>query len=315
MKLNSKFLLATLLVSVMGIFSINVVATSSSTLNIIGSTTVLPIAQRASELFMQAYPNYSVTIKGGGSSVGITSLINGTCDIADASRPMQDEEVKMAQEKGVNPVEFAIAKDGIAMIVHPSNPQGLLTFEQIANIYTDPKISNWKALGGPDRRLVVVSRDTTSGTYESFLEMVIQEVKGKGARLRPDTIYVGSNAEMAETVAGTEGAIGYIGMGYLSGGLKTVRVSAKGETYTSPTLRKVREGVYPISRSLYMYIDGKKTNDGWEPTKPIIAKWLDFIYSYTGQCVVKEQGYVPLYHTKPSFCEFLFKKLKAKYLG
>ncbi len=315
MKLNSKFLLAILLVSLMSIFSINVIATSSDELNIVGSTTVLPIAQRASELFMKAYPDYSVTIKGGGSSVGITSLINGTCDIADASRPIRQEEVEMAEERGVNPVQFAIAKDGIAMVVHPSNPVEKLTFEQIAKIYTDPKIVNWKALGGPDRRLVVVSRDTTSGTYGSFLEMVIKEVEGKGARLRPDTIFVGSNAEMAETVAGAEGALGYIGMGYLSEELKVTRVSAKGETYISATLRNVREGIYPISRSLYMYIDGEKANGQWEPTKPIIAEWLDFIYSYTGQCVVKEQGYISLYDTDNNFCKFLLKKLGAKYLG
>lgn len=314
MKLNSKFLLAILLVSLMSIFSINAIATSSSTLNIVGSTTVLPIAQRASELFMKAYPDYSVTIKGGGSSVGITSLINGTCDIANASRPMRDEEVKMAEEKGVNPVEFAIAKDGIAVVVHPSNPVEKLTFEQIAKIYTDPKIVNWKALGDPDRRLVVVSRDPTTGTGGSFLEMVIEEVEGKGARLRPDTIFVGSNAEMAETVSGAEGAIGYIGMGYLGEGLKVTRVSTKGETYISANLRNVREGIYPISRSLYMYIDGEKTSGQWEPTKPIIAKWLDFIYSYTGQCVVKEQGYISLYDTDDNFCEFLFEKLGAKYL-
>lgn len=315
MKFNNKLILIIFLTPLIGTFSIALIGGEDNELNIVGSTTVLPIAQRALELFTKVYPDYSVTLKGGGSSVGITSLINGTTDIADASRPLKDKELNLASNKGVNPIEFAIAKDGIAIVVHPANPVEKLTFEQIAQVYTNPRINSWKHIGGPDMPLVVVSRETTSGTYGSFVDLIIEEIKGRGARLRPDIIYTGSNAEMAETLASAEGAIGYIGMGYLSGKIKAVKVSKDGDNFIKASLSTVREGTYPVSRSLYMYIDGQKTNGRWEPNKPVIATWLNFIYSYMGQCSVKELGYVSLFDVDDNLCKYLFSQYKAKYLG
>lgn len=280
-------------------------AATQGELKVEGSTTVLPIAARAAELFQVLYPDISVTIKGGGSSVGIAALINGTTDIADASRPMKDSE----KERLPTAVEHAIAKDGIAIVVHPSNSVEKLTFEQIAEIYTNPDIRNWNQVGGPNLQMVVVSRDTTAGTYGSFLEIVIEEVKGKGARLRPDLIYVGSNAEMVATVEGAEGAIGYIGIGYIKPSVKVLPVSRDGETYVQASTATVLSGSYPISRSLYMYTDGVPSQ-----TEPQ-GLWLDFIYSRTGQCTVMEQGFVPLYSIEVSTCEELFKTLGDRYIG
>jgi len=273
-------------------------------LKIEGSTTVLPIAGRAAELFQVLYPEIWVTVKGGGSSVGIASLINGTTDIANASRAMKP--VELAQLPSA--VEHAIAKDGIAIVVHPRNTIEGLTFEQIADIYTDSSLTNWRQLGGPDLPIVVVSRDTTSGTYGSFIELVIEHVKGKGAQLRPDIIYVGSNAEAVATVEGAEGAIGYIGLGYIRENLKVLPVSKDGGPYILPTIQAVLSGSYPISRDLYMYTDG--VPDQREPR----GLFIDFIYSRTGQCVVLEQGFVAFYPIDLAACEALFAALGSEFI-
>lgn len=307
MRINSKLLLVGILTLLVGIFSTTSIAVSGN-LFVKGSTTVLPIADRVAELLRsgvnsQTGINYdlNVSVAGGGSGTGIAALLNGEIDIADASRPMKDKEWKLAEESGVDPQEFVVAKDGIAIVVHPSNPVDELTIQQIADMYTG-KITNWSEVGGPNLEVVPVSRDTTSGTYGVFKELVV----GEGDRLAPDVVYTGSNAEEAETVAGAEGAIGYIGLGYISDIVKVVGVSKEGGPYVKASLASVISGSYPISRSLFMYIDGKKTDGGWEPKKKEIATWLDFVLSYTGQCIVLEQGYVPLIDVDKNMCKYLF---------
>lgn len=307
MKLNSKLLLVGLLVALTGIFSITTVAVSGD-LFVKGSTTVLPIADRAAELLRsgvnsQTGINYdlNVSISGGGSGTGIAALINGEIDVANASRRMKDKEWKQAEESGVNPQEFRVAKDGIAIVVHPSNPVDELTIQQIADMYTG-KITNWSQVGGPNLKVVAVSRDTASGTYGVFIELVV----GEGNRLAPKVIYTGSNVEEAETVAGAEGAIGYIGLGYISDDTKVVGVSKQGGPYVKASLATVISGSYPVSRPLFMYIDGKQTDGGWEPAKSEIATWLDFVLSYTGQCIALEHGFVPLIDVDKSMCRYLF---------
>ncbi len=307
MKLNSKLLLVGLLVALTGIFSITTVAVSGN-LFVKGSTTVLPIADRAAELLRSGVNsqtgidyNLNVSISGGGSGTGIAALINGEIDVADASRSMKDKEWKLAEKSGVNPQEFVVAKDGIAIVVHPSNPIDELTIQQIADMYTG-KITNWSQVGGPDLEVVAVSRETSSGTYGVFVELVV----GEGNRLAPKVVYTGSNADEAETVAGAEGAIGYIGLGYLSEAIKVVGVSKEGGPYVKASLATVISGSYPVSRDLFMYIDGQKTDGGWEPKKKEIATWLDFILSYTGQCIALEQAYVPLIEVDKSMCKYLF---------
>lgn len=243
------------------------------TITIKGSTTVLPIAQATAEVFMDRQPEVNISVQGGGSGFGIASLIDGSTDIADASRPMKEKEIIKARSKGVYPHEIIVAKDGIAIIVHPSNPVDNLTSDQILDIYSG-KISDWSSLGGKNMKIVVVSRDTSSGTYEAFEELAL-----KGERVRPDALTTASNQQVAMTVANTPGAIGYIGLGYLSSRLKAVKVN--GIPCTADT---VISGKYPLSRPLFMYTNGKP--------KGIIKDYIGFVLSEEGQRLVREQGYV-----------------------
>ena len=243
------------------------------TITIKGSTTVLPIAQATAEVFMDRHPEVNISVQGGGSGFGIASLIDGSTDIADASRPMKEKEIIKARSKGVYPHEIIVAKDGIAIIVHPSNPVDNLTSDQILDIYSG-KISDWSSLGGKNMKIVVVSRDTSSGTYEAFEELAL-----KGERVRPDALTTASNQQVAMTVANTPGAIGYIGLGYLSSRLKAVKVN--GIPCTADT---VISGKYPLSRPLFMYTNGKP--------KGIIKDYIGFVLSEEGQRLVREQGYV-----------------------
>jgi len=240
-----------------------------------GSTTVLPIAQKCAEVFMQKHPQANISVRGGGSGTGIAALIDGICDIADSSRPMKDKEIKKALEKGVNPVAHVIAMDGIAVIVHPSNPVNELTLTQLKDIYTG-KISNWSELGGKNQKIVVISRDVASGTFECFKKLVL-----KKERVRPDALLQASNAAVLSVVKRTEGAIGYVGLGYLSSEVKALKIEG-----VFPSEDTVLKGTYPISRPLFMYTNGKP--------KGLVKDFIDFVLSKEGQKIVKEQGFVPL---------------------
>ncbi|HBY57552.1 MAG TPA: phosphate ABC transporter substrate-binding protein [Candidatus Atribacteria bacterium] len=240
-----------------------------------GSTTVLPIAQATAEVFMQNNSQANISVRGGGSGNGISALIEGTCDIADASRPMKVKEILLCQEKGVSPVPHIIAMDGIAVIVHPSNPVQGLSMEQIKDIYTG-KITNWKELGGQDLKIVVVSRDSSSGTFETFSEIVL-----KGEKIIPESLAQSSNQTVATVVSTTKGAIGYVGLGYISNTVKALQVNE-----VIPEQETVVSGKYPISRPLYMYTNGAPQG--------IAKDFLEFIWSKEGQEIVEKQGFVPL---------------------
>lgn len=240
-----------------------------------GSTTVLPIAQAAAEVFMQNNPEVNISVRGGGSGNGIAALIDGICDIADASRPMKVKEILLCQKKGISPVPHIVAMDGIAVIVHPSNPVQGLSMEQIKDIYTG-KITNWKELGGKDQKIVVVSRDSSSGTFETFEKIVL-----KGKKIIPEALAQASNKTVATIVATTKGAIGYVGLGYLSSTVKALLVNG-----ITPEQATVVSGKYPISRPLYMYTNGAPQG--------IAKDFLEFICSKEGQKIVEKQGFVPL---------------------
>ena len=240
-----------------------------------GSTTVLPIAQAAAEVFMQNNPEANISVRGGGSGNGIAALIDGICDIADASRPMKVKEILLCQKKGISPVPHIVAMDGIAVIVHPSNPVQGLSMEQVKDIYTG-KITNWKELGGKDQKIVVVSRDSSSGTFETFEKIVL-----KGKKIIPEALAQASNKTVATIVATTKGAIGYVGLGYLSSTVKALPVNG-----ITPEQATVVSGKYPISRPLYMYTDGAPQG--------VAKDFLKFIYSKEGQKIVEKQGFVPL---------------------
>ncbi|OQX87106.1 MAG: phosphate ABC transporter substrate-binding protein [Candidatus Omnitrophica bacterium 4484_70.2] len=240
-----------------------------------GSTTVLPIAQKCAEVFMQKHPEADISVRGGGSGTGIAALIDGICDIADSSRPMKKKEIIKAKEKGVNPEPHVIAMDGIAVIIHPSNPVNELTLSQLKEIYTG-KISNWSQLGGKNQKIVVISRDVASGTFECFNKLVL-----KKKRVRPDALLQASNAAVLSVVKRTKGAIGYVGLGYLSSEVKALKIEG-----VIPSEETVLKGIYPLSRPLFMYTNGKP--------KELAKDFIDFVLSKEGQKIVKEQGFVPL---------------------
>ncbi len=186
------------------------------TLQIEGSTTVGPIADEFTEAFKKLHPDITITVKKTGSGDGAAALIDGRCQIATMSRFMKPEEFKKAVEKGVMPVAHAIALDGVCVIVHPSNPVAGLTVQQVQDIYTG-KITNWKELGGADTPIVVISRDTSSGTYECFSHIVMGKEK-----MAQTVEYVNSNPQAHSRVATTTGAIGYVGLGFVDDKVKAL---------------------------------------------------------------------------------------------
>ena len=242
-----------------------------------GSTTVLPIAQKVAEAYMKVNPKVKISISGGGSGEGIKALIDGTTDIADSSRFIKNEEVKLAVEKGAYPVPFAIAYDCIVPIVHPSNPVKNLTMDQLKAIYMGT-IKNWKEVGGPNLQIVIVSRDTSSGTYEVWEQKVM-----KKERVYAGALLQASNGAIVQAVSKNRYAIGYIGLGYLNTSVKPLTVNGiKGSEKTT------LDGTYPISRPLYMFTRGWPTGDA--------LNFINYVLNpQKGQRYVKEAGFVPLY--------------------
>lgn len=240
-----------------------------------GSTTVLPIAQMAAEVFMERNPNADISVRGGGSGVGIASLIDGTCDIADSSRPIKDTELDKAVTNGRDPKAHVVAMDGIAVVVNSANPLKGLSKKQIKDIYTG-KISDWSEVSGKAGKIVVISRDTASGTFEAFAELVLNKEK-----VRPDALMLASNQAIATTVSRTPGAIGYVGLGYVTSAVKALEVDA-----VLPSKETVLSNKYPIGRPLFMYTNGAPQG--------AVKDLIDFIMSPEGQNLVEKEGFVSL---------------------
>ncbi len=230
-----------------------VIAQESSKIVVDGSTTVGPIAKAFAEYYMAKHKDVDITINESGSGNGAKSLINAACDIADMSRFMKKKEFAAAVQNGVMPVAHVIAIDGVCMIVHPSNPVRQLTLQQVRDIYRGA-ISNWKEVGGPDKPIVVISRDTNSGTYETFEHLVMtHKVNGAKTRekIKPGAEYVGSNGSVRARVQSTPYAIGYVGLGFVD---KTVKALEINGVY--PHRESIASGRYPISRPLFMFTNG-----------------------------------------------------------
>jgi len=242
-----------------------------------GSTTVGPIAKAFAEYYMSKNPGVNITVSESGSGNGAKSLINGTCDIADMSRFMKDEEFKAAVAKGVYPVGAVIAIDGLAIVVHPSSPIGGLTIDQIRDIYMG-KITNWKELGGPNVGIVLISRDTNSGTYESFELLVMNKQK-----ISDKAEYVGSSGAIRARVQGTPAAIGYVGLGFVD---KTVKVLTVNDVY--PDNATVTSGEYPIARPLFMFTNGHPKMGSR------LYSFLNLYLTQKGQQIIEEIGFVPV---------------------
>lgn len=240
-----------------------------------GSTVVNPIVHKANRLYSKKHPNVQFSVKKTGSGDGIKSLINGTCEIAMASRKMKDNEHEMAKEKGLDVKEIAVGADMIVPMVNPDNPVDNLTTEQLKKIYTG-EISNWKEVGGEDSRIVVISRESNSGTFEVWNEKILE---GKH-KIRQDIDYRKTNAGVAQTVAGNKQAIGDIGLGFINPQVKALSVNG-----IDPGIENADK--HPIARLLYLYVDANKlSNDA--------QSFIDFIKSPEGEKIVKSKKVIPL---------------------
>lgn len=255
-----------------------------------GSDTMVNAVQMVSEEFMKQYPHIFVAVTGGGSGVGIASLINKTCDVATASREMKPKEIEIANQHGVDPKEFVVAYDGVAVIVNKNNPLNKLTIEDLHKIFTG-EATNWKEFGAKDLHIVTLSREVSSGTHMYFKEEVIQlGKKDSKDEFSKETLLLTSSQAIVEEVAGNEEAIGYLGMGYLSDRTKALQIAKSGEAYP-PTVENVLKKTYPLSRGLYAYTNG-------EP-QGIVRRFLDFTLSPAGQKQFMETGFVPLQTSPP----------------
>lgn len=247
--------------------------TDSMKLQIAGSTTVLPIAEECARIFMENNPGSQVYVSGGGSSHGIKSVAEDVIDIGDASRDLKDSE----KEQYTDLVTHAIAKDGVAIIVHPSNPINDLTITQLQGIYTG-EITNWKDIGGKDIEIMVVSREGGSGTRDCFEQAVLKPIEKDVTKY---AIIQDSNGKVRTTIAGSEQGIGFISLGYVNSDVKAVKLDG-----TEPTIENIRSNDYAISRTLWMITKGNP--DGNEQA------FLDFVLSDQGQNIVSEVHYITL---------------------
>ncbi len=253
------------------------VAAPAETLQIEGSTTVGPIADAFAEYFKKVYPDLDITVKKTGSGDGATALVDGRCDIATMSRFMKDQEFKDAVANSVFPVAHVVAMDGVCVVVHPSNPVGALTRAQIRDIYMG-KITNWNQVGGLNMPIVVISRDTSSGTYETF-ESLVMEKQPMGSSVE----YVNSNPQAYARVTSTQGAVGYVGIGFLDRGVKAVKVDG-----IAPSRQTISSGAYPVARPLFMF------TNGYPKLGSTVHKFCTFYLTEMGQELVEAKGFVPL---------------------
>jgi phosphate transport system substrate-binding protein len=252
-----------------------------------GSDTIVNLALAWAERYQSQRAEVRISVTGGGSGTGIAALLNDTVDIANASRQIKDEEIEAARSKGVNPVEFVIARDAIAVIVNPANPVSELTLQQISDIYSGA-IENWSEVGGEDRPIVRLSRETNSGTHVYFLETVLRLGDSDDKTLfSMDTLLLPSSEGIISEVRQNPNAIGYDGLGYVPDDLKVIAIAEQaGGAYVLPAIATVNDKTYPIARDLYMYTNGEPAG--------AVRDYLDWIFSEEAQTIVAELGFVPI---------------------
>ena len=260
-------------------------ARDSSILNT-GSDTLVNLALAWAERYMTLKPDVRISVTGGGSGTGIASLINGTIQIANASREMSAEEIAEAKKNGITPVKFIVALDAIAVVVNPRNPVKGLTLRQISDLYTG-KTGRWSAIGGDDRPVVLLSRESNSGTYVYFLEQVLRLGDSKAKTLfSPETLLMPSSEGISTEVRQNVNAIGYDGLGYVTADQKMVAVARTAAgPFVLPSAATVLDKSYPVSRPLYMYTAGEPSG--------AVRTYLDWVMG-EGQSLVTELGFVPL---------------------
>ena len=252
-----------------------------------GSDTIVNLALAWAEAYQAVNPEVQISVTGGGSGTGIAALINNTVDIANASRRIKEKEIENAKANGIEPVEFIIARDAIAIIVNPNNPINELTLEQVSAIYAG-NIKNWKEIGGEDRPIVRLSRETNSGTHVYFLEEVLRLGDKENKLLfSMDTLLLPSSEGIIKEVSQNPNTIGYDGLGYVTEEVKVIAVSQKGsKEYIFPSATTVNNGQYPIARDLYMYTNGYPQG--------ALKIYLDWILASEAQLIVTELGFVPI---------------------
>ena len=252
-----------------------------------GSDTLVNLALAWAEAYMGDHPEVRISVTGGGSGTGIAAMINGTVDVANASRAMKPEEVAAAQANGISPVKLVVARDAIAIVVHPSNPVDGLTLQQISDIYAG-ETTNWSQVGGEDRPIVLLSRESNSGTYVYFLENAVRlGEKDNNLLFSPDTLLMPSSEGISAEVRQNPNAIGYDGLGYVTPDQKMLALARDANNpYVLPSVETVNDGSYPISRPLYVYTAGEPSGQ--------VGAYLDWVLS-DGQSLVSELGFVPLH--------------------
>jgi phosphate transport system substrate-binding protein len=257
-----------------GAFSGALMAETKATLRVSGSSTLLPVTETAAEQYLKKRPDLLLTVSGTGTGEGIRSLIDGNIDIADASREVKAEEEDRAKKGGVELIKHTIALDCLAVVVHPSNPINNISLKDLKAVYVG-EIVNWKQLGGPDMVIVPINRDSSSGTFEMWIEEVLN-----GARHRPDAQVQSSSGGVAYAVSGNRYAIGYVSLGFISEGVKALSVDG-----VMPSHETAQDGSYYITRDLYMYVRGDRG--------PEVDKFLDFVYSEEGRKIILDTGFLP----------------------
>jgi phosphate transport system substrate-binding protein len=252
-----------------------------------GSDTMVNLALAWAEKYQQLHPEVRISVTGGGSGTGIAALINKTVDIANASREMKPEELTEAKNNGANPVEFVVARDAIAVVVNPNNPVSQLTLQQISDIYSG-LINNWKAVGGEDRPIVRLSRETNSGTHVYFLEQVVRLGQSNNKTLfSPDTLLLPSSEGITAETRQNPNAIGYDGLGYVTPDVKVIAIARDSHSqFVFPSILSVNQNTYPIARDLYMYTTGQPSG--------AVKDYLDWILSAEAQSIVADLGFVPI---------------------
>lgn len=241
-----------------------------------GSTTVEPIMTAFAEYYMSQHPGVNITVSGTGSSNGAKSLLGGTCDVAAMSRFMKDGEFKGALEKGIMPVAHLVALDGLAVVVNAANPVAELTVQQVRDIYAG-RITNWNQVGGPDLKIVCIGRDTSSGTYECFEKLVMNEEK-----IVPSAEVTSSNGQVRQRVQSTSAAIGYVGLGFTKE-LKAVKING-----VEPKPETILDGQYPISRPLFVF------TNGYPKLGSPVFDFVTMPLTEQGQEIVTSKGFIPV---------------------
>jgi len=239
------------------------------------------------EAYQKENPGIRISVTGGGSGTGITALMTNTVDIANASRAIKPEEMKEAESHGFKPVEFVVARDAIGVIVNPANPVNQLTLKQVSDIFQG-KIENWKEVGGEDRPIVRLSRESNSGTHVYFLETVIRLGDKKSKDLfSENTLLLPSSEGIISEVRDNPNAIGYDGLGYITHEVKLLAVAKDEQSdYVIPSVETVNENKYPISRDLYIYTHGEPRDN--------VKAYLDWILDTEAQKIVADTGFVPV---------------------